>query len=372
MIVNILSIFVVVYAFIYIFFTLVLAYGERRIKPNTLPDELPFVSVIICARNEEPIIRRCLDNMMKLDYPREKLEILIVDDESEDKTLDIFLEYASKDSVFKVLSSAGEPRDLPAKQRPLNLGINKSGGEILLLTDADIEVQPGWIKGHLTAYNEKIGIVGGTTRIDVSSGKIFDNLQNSDLTSKHAVAMGCAGLGFPLTIMGNNISFRRDAYETVGGLKGINRSIVEDMALMNAIIKRTKYTLAWIADSRGVVTSLPEKNFDTFIHQRLRWVHEVTDLSFIGKFMITMESLMVVSFFISIGLFYWSKTAFAVNAAAWVIGYIIMLFPTPGRRINEFIYIPGMLIFQISYSIVAGWRKIFGEKKILWKGRFYG
>lgn len=371
MILDILVIAISLYAFIYVIITAVITIGEKRLKPCELSSELPNVSVVICARNEEKNIRRCLDSLMRLDYPGDKLEILLVDDESEDSTMDIFNEYTKRYTAFRVLSTAGEPHDLPAKQRPLNLGICQSTGEIVLVTDADIAVRPGWIKGHLSAYHDRIGIVGGTTRVDVSSGRIFDRIQCCDLITKHAFAMGCAGLGFPLTIMGNNFSFRRDTYNQVGGFMGMGYSIVEDMALMNAIVKRTKYTLGWITEKHGVVVSTPETDLNAFVEQRRRWVNEIGDLSMIGKVIITVETLMISAFITSLIIAPWNPKPLAVTVIAWVFGYFIMLTSSPGNEKNDILYIPGMLIFQMVYGVILGWRNVFGNKIVLWKGREY-
>ncbi len=372
MIIKILVFSICLYAFVYLIVAIAIAIGEKRLKSRKLPSELPDVSVVICARNEEKVIRRCLDSLMLLDYPGDKLEILLVDDESEDSTMDIFREYTVQDTFFRVLSTAGEPHDLPAKQRPLNLGIQKSSGEIVLVTDADIAVRPGWIKGHLSAYHENIGIVGGTTRVDVSSGRIFDRLQCCDLITKHAVAMGCAGLGFPISIMGNNFSFRRDTYFQVGGFIGLGHSIVEDMALMNAIVKRTEYKLGWITEKQGVVVSAPETDLNTFINQRRRWINEISDLSVIGKAMITVETLMIFAFLTSLVIAPWSLKPLTMTLMAWISGYIIMSASLPGIEMKDILYIPGMLIFQMVYGIVLVWRNKFSDKNVIWKGRVYG
>lgn len=366
------SISVFSYAGLYLLFSLIIVVGEKRIKKNKLPENLPKVSVVVCARNEEKIISRCIESLTLLDYPKDKLGIFLVDDESEDSTLEIMKGYAVKNGSLKVLSTSGVPKDLTAKQRPLNLGIENSDGEFIFITDADIAVHPGWIKGHLSAYNDNTGIVGGCTGIDVSGGKLFDYLQSADLSTKHSVAMGSCGLGFPLTVMGNNISFRRAAYDSVGGLRGLNSSIVEDMALMNSVVRKTRYILNWVKDKNGVVVSLPEKNFDTFITQRLRWIHEVTDLSTIGKIMLTMESLMYLSFFASLAVLPYKSFLFITIFISWIAGYSIMLMPSPSKKAHDFITLPLMLIFQIIYAFVSVWRKYFIKKKVVWKGRVYG
>ncbi len=359
------------YSVLYIGFAGSIAFGEKRLKSRALPDELPRISVVVCARDEESNIRRCLDHLVRIDYPRDRLEIFLVDDESTDNTLAIMGEYAAREQAITVLSTEREPHDLPGKQRPLNLGIRESSGEYIFITDADIAVSPGWIKGHLAAYDDTIGIVGATTRVDHSSGRFFDRVQCVDLVSKHAVAMGCAGLGVPLSIMGNNISFRRSAYDTVGGYAGLNCTVVEDMALMNAVVTRTPYTLAWAPSPDSVVTSEPEKDLAAFINQRYRWVYEVTDLSAIGKVMLAMEFCMIMSWALSVVIAGSSVLPFLAATGAWIAGYAVMLVPQPGRGKNDMLYIPAMIAFQLVYGLLLAKRAMFGKKTMVWKGRSY-
>ncbi len=371
MIVSIVSMIVLVYAGLYLSGCLLISIGVWRIRTVPLPEALPRVSVVICARNEEANIGRCLDHLDALDYPRDRLEILLVDDESIDRTAEIMRSYAERNSSLRVLSTAQEPKILPAKQRPLNMGVRESTGEFVLITDADIAVRPGWIRAHLGAYGENIGIVGATTRVDISSGKLFDRLQSVELVSKHAVAMGCVGLGYPLTIMGNNFSFRRDAYDRIGGFLGMKRSVVEDMALMNAITTRTPYTLNWAGGRQGVVISMPEKDMKAFINQRFRWIFEVVDLAGIGKVMIAMEVLMFVSFLAALAVSWAYPLPIALVSLAWIAGYILFLAPSPGREKGDILSIPVTLVFQMAEAVLLARRKLFGKQVMVWKGREY-
>ncbi len=359
------------YAAIYLVNSLVISIGIRNVRRYPLPEVLPRVSVVICARNEEANLPSCLEHLRELDYPRERLEILLVDDESTDRTGEIMRAHAERNPQFRVLSTEHEPKILPAKQRPLNMGVRESTGEFVCITDADIAVRPGWIRAHLAAYSEKIGIVGATTRVDYSSGKLFDCLQCVELVSKHAVAMGCVGLGYPLTIMGNNFSFRCSAYDQIGGFPGMKHSVVEDMALMNAITKETPYSLNWAADRAGVVISQPEKNMNTFINQRFRWIFEIVDLAGIGKIMITMESLMTLSFLTALAVSWVNPIPLAIVSLAWILGYALFLAPSPGREKGDLRYIPAALLFQMLEAVLLGMRKLFGKRAMVWKDREY-
>lgn len=96
-----------------------------------LDREVPFVSIIIPCRNEERFIGKCIDSIIIQDYPKEKLEVLVVDGMSNDNTRDIVLSYSKKYSFIKLL-------DNPAKITPtaLNIGIKNANGEVIIRMDA--------------------------------------------------------------------------------------------------------------------------------------------------------------------------------------------------------------------------------------------
>lgn len=92
-----------------------------------MKNNLPFVSIIIACRNEEKFISGCLDSIIANDYPKEKLEVLVVDGMSEDRTREILKKYQKRYSFIKLL-------DNPKKIIPsaLNIGIKNSKGEIII------------------------------------------------------------------------------------------------------------------------------------------------------------------------------------------------------------------------------------------------
>jgi glycosyltransferase involved in cell wall biosynthesis len=102
--------------------------------------EFPFVSIIVPCFNEERFISVCLDSMIDNDYPKERMEILAVDGQSRDKTLDILQKYAQNHSFLKIINN-------PKKITPaaLNLGIKNSNGEIIIKMDAHSIYQKDYI-----------------------------------------------------------------------------------------------------------------------------------------------------------------------------------------------------------------------------------
>ncbi|GAB6183585.1 glycosyltransferase family 2 protein [Thermodesulfovibrio hydrogeniphilus] len=105
-----------------------------------IKDNLPFVSIIIPCRNEEKFIGKCLDSIIANDYPKDKLEIFVVDGMSEDKTREVLKEYTQKYPFIKIL-------DNPKKVTPsaLNIGIKKAKGEIIIIIGAHTEYTRDYI-----------------------------------------------------------------------------------------------------------------------------------------------------------------------------------------------------------------------------------
>ena len=99
-----------------------------------------FVSVIMPCRNEEKYIERCLKSVIKQDYPKEKLEVLVIDGMSEDKTREIIKKHFSQYSFIKVL-------DNPQKFTPfgLNIGIKEAKGEVIIRMDAHATYEKDYI-----------------------------------------------------------------------------------------------------------------------------------------------------------------------------------------------------------------------------------
>jgi len=120
-------------------------------------NDFPFVSIIIPCRNEEEFIGKCLDSIIAQDYPKDRIEILVIDGRSTDKTRENVKKYAQKYPFIKVL-------DNPRKITPtaLNIGIKRAKGEIIIRMDAHNVYEENYISKcvkYLKEYN--VDNVGG-------------------------------------------------------------------------------------------------------------------------------------------------------------------------------------------------------------------
>lgn len=107
---------------------------------QTTHDPLPLVSVIIPCRNERSFIRVCLESVVASDYPKDRLEVLVIDGASDDGTVDEILAVAERAPYIRLLNNPG--RLTPVA---LNLGIAAARGEIIVRIDAHARICPDYI-----------------------------------------------------------------------------------------------------------------------------------------------------------------------------------------------------------------------------------
>jgi len=105
----------------------------------------PFVSIVVPCRNEVAHIRRMLDSVLTNEYPRDRLEVLIVDGLSDDGTRAVIAEYASRHPLIQLL-------DNPKRTTPhaLNIGISRARGTIIMRMDAHASYPPNYIADLVT------------------------------------------------------------------------------------------------------------------------------------------------------------------------------------------------------------------------------
>lgn len=134
-----------------VFWLLVLFEGKTNKKPKKLKS-FPLVTVVIPAYNEEKRIKATLESVLKLDYPKEKLEFIVVNDGSKDRTKEIVEEVIKENKKFNLRLVNQENR---GKGAALNSGLKKAKGKFFICLDADSFVKKDALKRILPYFNKK-------------------------------------------------------------------------------------------------------------------------------------------------------------------------------------------------------------------------
>lgn len=329
--------------------------------------DLPSISVIVAARNEEENILECLSSLEKLIYPEEKIEIIIVNDHSTDGTGEIIESFISGKRRFRLLTPGNSIGHLKGKTNALANAVKISNGEVILTTDADCTVDPRWALTLASYYKPDVGFVGGyTTQRDDTA---FYGMQAIDFIYLLTVAAGSINLKKPLSCIGNNMSYRKSAYLEVGGYEKLKFSVTEDFNLLMAIHNLNKYKIIYPLDNGGLVTSKPCTNLKSLYWQKKRWGVGGIESDLIGYM------VMVWGYISNLGLlltpFFFSTTALYLCLLKLCIDYFFVLpvFNKLGLKI-KIIHFFVFEIYFILYVILLPFI-VLPDRKIKWKGREY-
>lgn len=242
--------------------TSLIFYSRNEREPLTpLPDdELPFVSVIVAAYCEETVIERTLAALLALDYPR--YEIVVVDDGSTDRTVEILAPYAA-DGRIRLL----EKRQNEGKAMALNDAIPIARGDIVTIVDADIQPGPDTLR-HLVGHfrHGRVAAVAGNPQV-TNTSSLLAKLQATEFASIVSVLRRAQRVwGRILTVSGAVCAFRKSAIVDVGLFDP--EMATEDIALTWKL-QRKFYDVRY--EPRAVVAMQVPETLGGLYRQRKRW-----------------------------------------------------------------------------------------------------
>jgi cellulose synthase/poly-beta-1,6-N-acetylglucosamine synthase-like glycosyltransferase len=233
---------------------------------------LPTVSVIVAARNEKEHIYQCLDSLCNLDYPREKIEIIVVDDRSTDGTWTVILDFLRRFPWFRGIHIADVPPNIAPKKNAIAEGISISTGEWIATTDADCTVPPSWVSGLMGHVDSRTGCIAGfsPSRIPAENGCFLPEFARLDTIGIAAFEGGFLELGIPLSCTGRNLAYRKDAFIDVNGFREIGHHISGDDDLLMHEMVRKGWRCGYAWNPETIVLTHPPDSLEQFLHARIR------------------------------------------------------------------------------------------------------
>lgn len=195
------------------------------------PDEIsvqakrPFISLVIPAHNEDQRIGTTLDLINRQTYPRELMEVIVVDNNCTDQTV----------AVAKRFGAQVVVQTHPGVAWAREAGWRAARGEIVISTDADVQPKPNWVEqivDRFSANPRVVGLTGGLRFFDKPAWFNYAAIVLNPLLVLLGFLMSRGVYNFS----GNNMAARRQAYEAVGGF---NTSLFfgEDMDLARRLRK---------------------------------------------------------------------------------------------------------------------------------------
>lgn len=257
-------------------------WGWMRL-PEFIPSgskPLTHVSVVIPARNEAAHLELLLNDLADQQYPRDLLEVIVVDDFSSDDTANIAKNYQRLH--IKVLSLAehidpSAPRTAH-KKKAIELAVGQASGSLILTTDADCRIGTAWI-ATMEACHRETGaefIAGPVTYFHDAS--FLGKFQTLDFMSLVGIAASSIRSGFYNLCNGANLAYTKASFLAVDGYADADHTPSgDDMMLMHKIGKMYPGKVVFLRNKQAIVSTYTAEDFRTFWQQRLRWTSKSTD-----------------------------------------------------------------------------------------------
>jgi chlorobactene glucosyltransferase len=241
-----------------ILFLLFVARPPRELPAADHGDALPFVSVVVPARNEAANIETCVLSLVSSSYP--KLEVVVVDDRSEDGTAELVRGIARIHDRVRLVEGRPLPAAWLGKPWACHQGAEEARGELLLFTDADTSHAPDLVgravAGMLQEKADLLTVVGRQIMVTPWERLVqpqifmlmlfrFPNLEQAARSPhwRQAIANG------------QYMLFRRGAYEAIGGHEAVRQEVAEDLVLAQRV-KRAGLALRILGAESGLATRM--------------------------------------------------------------------------------------------------------------------
>jgi cellulose synthase/poly-beta-1,6-N-acetylglucosamine synthase-like glycosyltransferase len=346
----------------------------RKQEKRRQREDHPTVSILFAAHNEAQGIRQKLENALTQEYPRDKIEVIIVDDGSTDRTAEIIRETASP--LVKLLQHAQRR----GKTAALNLAVAEARGEILVFTDANAIFQPDAVRQLVQTFDAegKIGVVCGELQYqphpmavsDVESRYWNLEIRLKKAESQLGTLLGANGsiyampksLYIPLRddLISDFIEpllLSRKGYRTVYQPNAVSvetgtRSLASDYRRKKRIIQRGLYGLIIHHDLLNPLKS-GWLACQLWAHKVLRWL---TPLWLLGLFLATL-ALQHYLFF---------KIILILQIIAYLLGGFGILLQLLGRTPGLF-RLPAYILMTLAASVAGLWGLATGQKVVTWE-----
>lgn len=346
-------------------------------KNSKAPQPAPLISVLVPARDEEENIRTCLESLQKQDYPN--YEILVLDDNSTDRTAAIVKEMAAKDNRIQLHFGEPLPEDWAGKSFACHQLAQKAKGDWLLFADADTIHEPHMLRSTLALAMElKTSLLSGFPR------QLANSLsQKVIIPIFYFILLGWIPLWWlhsskkpkPSMAIGQFFFFSKDEYRRIGGYEAVKSRIVEDVWMGIEVTQHGGRHVA--VDLSPVVSCNMYNDIGAAWHGLGKSIYSIAAMA-PGA----LAALVLLAYCLYLAPFYWLLNGFFIGGESllWrgiiVLQIIVMLFMRwlVDSRFREppisIWFHPIGLLFYLVNVIYSGGRWLVGAG-ISWKERFY-
>lgn len=342
------------------------------------------ITIIIPARNEAENIGNCLQAILSQSYPKNLYEVIVMDDHSTDDTAAIVRSFTQENIRCIALKDFVTDSINSYKKKAIEVAVSKSGGELIIATDADCFMGPNWLSTFAAFYEEyQPAFIAAPVSINCSN-RFIEIFQALDFMTLQGITGASVHKKLHSMCNGANLAYSRKAFEEVGRFKGIDKiASGDDMLLMHKIQQRYPENVLFLKSQEAIVYTEPVHSLKSFFNQRIRWASKADKyddktilpvLFTVYFFNVLMLVLPIIALF--------SNTQYSLFSLRFsTLGYwfyllvmktlveLYFLYPVAGffYKFPLLKIFPLMQPFHIVYTVIAGWLGKFGSYQ--WKDR---
>ncbi|QVY64122.1 glycosyltransferase [Polaribacter sp. Q13] len=235
-------------------------------------------SVIIPFRNEVENLPILLKSIAELNYPKELVEFILVDDASTDNSVEIINKFIQKPQRFSVLKNIRTSNS--PKKDAITTAISVAKYNWIVTTDADCILPENWLQSidsFIQNTNPKMVVAPVNYK---AKNNFLEQFQLLDFMSMQGTTIGGFGMGFPFLCNGANLAYKKEDFILLNGFNGNNNiASGDDIFLFEKFIKADKKSVGYLKSSDAIVTTFPVKTWIDLINQRTRWAAKTGNFS---------------------------------------------------------------------------------------------
>jgi len=271
-------------------------------KPVKQKQKNIAVSILVCAKNEVENLKEFIPLILNQNYPT--FELILINDDSSDDTLDVMKSFQSSHSNVKIVDVKPIEAFWGNKKYALTLGIKASSNNFLLFTDADCKpLSNNWIKEMSSHFTNKKTIVLGYGAYKKTKG-LLNKLIRFETLLTAIQYFSYSKIGMPYMAVGRNLAYRKETFfEAKGFMSHMDVRSGDDDLFVNQVANASNTTICITKDS--FTESIPENSLSEWFTQKKRHVSTAKFYKSKHKFLL--------------GLFYISQILF------WLLSLILLL-----------------------------------------------
>jgi biofilm PGA synthesis N-glycosyltransferase PgaC len=358
--------FIVIYAIAF----LVVSWGfHKQLKHNKLIGCESKLSVVIAVRNEEENIEKCINSLLLQDYAINDFEIIVVDDHSSDKTVEIVEIFCKKNNNIRLLKLV----DKYAKKEAIKLGVESAKYTIIATTDADCLLPLNWLNIISSQLESKASMLLGPIKFKEQKG-FLNAFQQLDLFAMQGLTFGLLNYQKPIINNGANLSFLKEDF--LNSFSKINQKNPsgDDVFLLEQLKLKSKNIVGFL-HQKFIVETNPEETLLGFFNQRIRWASKSKyyrdNWLMFFSFLVLSINLLTIFIYFHLVLIDENRGVYIILLLTkWLIDFILLFLVSSffDKRRKMIYFLLVQLVYPF-YIFFVGFMSFF--MKFNWKGRVY-